>query len=320
MPSSDSLDHEHPREDLAVDARDIVRRYRTLDRAALDHVSIAIPRGQWVALLGPNGSGKSTLLRLLATLERPQGGTLRLLGHPADDSTALAHIRSRLGVVFQSPSLDPLLRVEENLRTQAALFGLRDVRDRVSESARQFGIDDRLHERVARLSGGLVRRTDLARALIHDPDLLLLDEATTGLDHAARLDFLDLLGRVREERPQLTIVSATHLMDEGERADRVVMIHHGRIIADDTPESLRAAHGTRLVRVVRTPESEYLLKDLTSTTPVEAGRELLLPLDGSPPDLLARLAEASASFCVGPATLSDAYLALTGESLQEPHA
>ncbi len=324
MPSSDGVAHDDSpaivRGNLAVSASSIVRRYRTLERAALDHVSIEIPRGQWVALLGPNGSGKSTFLRLLATLETPQEGSLRLLGEPTDSAPALARIRSRLGVVFQSPSLDPLLSVEENLRTQAALFGIRDTRTRAAAFARQFGIGDRLSERVARLSGGLARRTDLARALIHDPDLLLLDEATTGLDHAARMDFLDLLSRVRKERPQLTIVSATHLMDEGERADRVVMIHHGRVIADDTPDRLRNAHGARLIRIRRTPEIAALVSEMTAREPVPAGGELLIPFDETPPDLLLRLADASASFCVGPATLSDAYLALTGTSLKEQEA
>ncbi len=318
MLSSDGAAHADPPGGLAIEARQIVRRYRALDRAALDHVSFKIPRGQWVALLGPNGSGKSTLLRLLATLESPQEGTLRLLGEPVDDGGALLRIRTGLGVVFQSPSLDPLLSVSENLRTQAALFGLRDGDTRTRTIARRLGIADRLDDRVARLSGGLARRTDLARALIHDPDLLLLDEATTGLDHAARMGFLDLLGEVRNERPDLTIVSATHLMDEGERADRVMMIHEGRVVADDTPANLCKTHGARLIRIRRSAAADGVLAQAGDVHSVEAGDELLVPLvDGVGTELLCRLAEASASFCVGPATLSDAYLALTGEHLPE---
>lgn len=306
---------------------------RRESREALRDVSLRIDPGSFVALLGPNGSGKSTLLRVFSTAEAPNAGTFRLgalspLTSPAD---ARAY-RARLGVAFQSPGLDPLLTVRENLSLAAVLSGIAssEIGRRVAELASVFEITDRLEERVRTLSGGLARRVDLCRAMLGGPSLLLLDEATTGLDHRARLGFFDALGRMRATTDP-TILLATHLMDEAERAERVVMMHEGRVVADGTPDALRAAVGERVVRVgSRDPDEHLRVRQImgsdASNPPdgsakgeaAELGGALVIaiPTDaGARRELFERLASAEISFEVGRPTLGDAYLRATGATL-----
>ncbi|MGP1310612.1 MAG: ABC transporter ATP-binding protein, partial [Phycisphaerales bacterium] len=213
----------------AIVAERLTRTYRATRRSpartALDGVSLRIDDGAFVALLGPNGSGKSSLLRILATLDAPTTGSLALLGREH-----AVGARGDLGVVFQHEALDRLLTGRENLRVQARLFGMssRDADHSIRRVADDLGVTDRLDDRVSTLSGGLRRRIDLTRALLAEPRLLLLDEPTTGLDHAARAAFLDTLDRVRRSAA-MTVVLSTHLMDEAERADRVVMLADSKV-------------------------------------------------------------------------------------------
>lgn len=290
--------------------RKVYRRRGREELVALDDVTLRIESGQWVALLGPNGSGKSSLVRLLTGLERGEG-RVEVLG------AAPGHSSSRMGVVFQRPSLDGLLTVRDNLMTQAALFGLTGAvaRRRVEACAGVLGIDDRLSDRVRTLSGGLVRRVDLARALVHEPEVLILDEATAGLDLVARQSFMDAVAGLRDGR--LTVVMATHLMDEAERADRVVMLSEGRLVADDSPGRLREACGGTIIR-----SSSDAAADVFEQAGVRARREngqviATVPERGDDvSDLVTRLAGGDMPFEFGPPTLGDAYLALTGTSLE----
>lgn len=216
--------------------RSPVRRDRT-SRIALDGVSLDIRVGQRIALVGANGSGKSTLLRLLAGIETPGSGTVEHLddsGHRLTRSQAA----SRTGVVFQAPGLDRLLTVDENLRLQAALHGVRDNGLRVRACAEIAGITDRLSDRVGTLSGGLARRADLARALISQPSVLMLDEPFVGLDAHSRDRFLSTITFLAERDPNFTLVIATHAADEIRLADRVVVLDRGRIIAGGEPGEL----------------------------------------------------------------------------------
>lgn len=294
-------------------------------RVALEALSLTVPVGEWVALLGPNGSGKSTLMRLLATADRPDDGTLEAFGDTvAAGAHAARRYRARLGVVFQSPGLDRLLTVRENLLAQAALHGLsgRDAADRIAHAARRLDLADRLDDRVGSLSGGLARRADLARALLHRPTLLLLDEPTAGLDHDARTRFLDTLAALRREaadagRP-LTALMSTHLMDEAERADRVVMMHEGRIVADGAPAVLRASLGGSTVRSSDSASAPILERCGLSVSVAPDGGIIGRSNDS---DALAAaasgLALAGLPFEVSPPTLGDAYLAATGRPLAE---
>ena len=211
------------------------------ERAALGRVTFAVGPTERVGLLGRNGSGKTTLLRIASTRLAPARGTLRVAG--LDVAADPAGVRRRLGVVFQSPALDPALTAREALSLQAALVGIErgDRAAAVSRALDEAGLADRAGARVGTLSGGLVRRLDLARGLLHRPALALLDEPTTGLDPVARDEFWALLDRRRGDGAQLV---ATHLMDEAERCDRVVILDAGRVVVDGAPAALAARLGT----------------------------------------------------------------------------
>jgi ABC-2 type transport system ATP-binding protein len=224
----------------AVRALGLSHRYG--ERLALDDVSLEIEEGEAFVFLGPNGSGKTTLFRVLSTLVAPQSGQVEILGHPLPAEAAA--VRAAIGVAFQAPSLDKKLTVAENLRYQAALYGIsgKTARERTGEMLAQLGVEDRAGDLVETLSGGLRRRVELAKTLLHRPRLLLLDEPSTGLDPGARSDLWRYLRRLRDEM-RVTIVLTTHLLEEADRADRIAILNHGKLVALDSPEALRASVG-----------------------------------------------------------------------------
>jgi len=278
--------------------------------AALSDLSFSILPRTSVALLGPNGSGKSTLFSILLGLRTPSAGSVQIFG--AEPMS----VRDRIGMIFQQPALDPHLSVTENLRLQAGLFGFSrsDAEHRIARRSQQMDIASLAARRTGTLSGGELRRVDLARALLHDPALLLLDEATAGLDPAARHRFLRCVDQERAERA-CTILSATHLVDEADRADRVLLMHKGVIVADDAPSALRADLGARRVTV----------QDGTFTPPAGEEEAWSRP-DGDlftrafepdrADDILRPLISAGAAFSVGPPTLADVFLMRTGAPLE----
>ena len=303
-------------ESPAVVVENLRRSYRAGRRAprrtALHDVTLRLQRGEGTALLGPTGSRTTTLMRVLATLERPDQGEVAILGaDAARDKTA---VRAALGVVFQRPGLDPLLTVRENLANQCALhaFDAPTTRARIEREAARLALTDRLDDRVRTLSGGYVRRADLARALLSDPRLLLLDEPTTGLDHDARAAFLDALDAIRAER-EITIVMSTHLMDEAERAQRVVMLSEGRVVADDAPVTLRERIGARIIRCDAAHADS--LRDAGLRVTFAQGRASGAGDDGALRAAATALLDADASFELAGATLADVYLDLTGHDL-----
>ena len=211
-------------------------------RQALADVSFAIHPAEIFVFLGPNGGGKSTLFRLLSTLLPLQHGEAAVLG--LDLRSQIAAIRARIGVVFQSPSVDRKLTVGENLMHQGHLYGLRGdmLKQRSQVLLDKFKLTDRVRDKVETLSGGLRRRVELAKGLLHQPQLLLLDEPSTGLDPAARIDLWDCLRELREN-DAVTVVLTTHLLEEADKADRIAILDQGKIVAIDTPEALRATVG-----------------------------------------------------------------------------
>lgn len=224
----------------AVDACNVGYHYGR--RAALCDVSLRIAAGEIFVLLGPNGGGKTTLFRLLSTLVPPQQGEIHVLGY--DVGRQPDAVRRRLGVVFQAPSLDRKLTVAENLRFQGYLYGMsgQALRRRSHEMLEQLGVADRAGDRVETLSGGLRRRVELAKALLHEPPLLLMDEPSTGLDPAARSDLWNYLRALRTQRG-VTVLLTTHLLEEANRADRIAILDRGRIVALGPPEQLRSELG-----------------------------------------------------------------------------
>jgi ABC-2 type transport system ATP-binding protein len=207
---------------------------------AVDGVSLNAEPGEFIALLGPNGAGKTTLFQLLSGLFAADSGRIEVMGHDMsrDPVPALA----RLGIVFQQPTLDLELSVTANLMFHAGLHGIprADAEARIAKELGRLGLAERAHDKTAQLSGGNRRRVELARALLHDPRLLLMDEATVGLDPQSRGDLLKLMLSMRAERA-VAVLWATHLCDEVGDADRVIVLHRGKVLADTTPKELVAA-------------------------------------------------------------------------------
>src|SRR5215471_4740928 len=207
------------------------------EREALKGISFDVLPGEIFGLLGPNGSGKTTLFRILSTLMLPTGGQALIGGF--DAARQPDEVRRRIGVVFQEQSVDVKLTAAENLWHQGHLYGLRGplLRDRIGEMLGRVGLEDRAKEKVETFSGGMQRRVELAKGLIHRPAVLLLDEPTTGLDPGARRDLWQYLHELRTQEG-VSIIVTTHLMEEAERCDRLAILNLGEVVALGTPAEL----------------------------------------------------------------------------------
>ncbi len=286
---------------------------------ALDGLDFQVSPGEVYGFLGPNGGGKTTLFRILATLAAPEKGTIRVFG--ADLRAQAREVRRRLGVVFQNPSLDLQLTVAENLAHQGALYGLRG-RDLAARSGRQmecFGLTGRRDQRALELSGGLRRRAEIAKALLHEPRLLLLDEPSTGLDPAARRDLWDTLEELR--RDGVTVLLTTHFMEEGDRCDRLALLDRGRLVAEGAPAALKEEIGGDVLTLTG-PDPEALARDLSARFPELAPevREGAVRLElERAHQWVARLVEALPgrvdAVTVARPTLEDVFLHRTGHRL-----
>jgi ABC-2 type transport system ATP-binding protein len=237
-------------------------------RRALTSVSFSVREGELFCLLGPNGSGKSTLFKILSTLIAPTSGKVTLFGH--DAATEQASVRRLLGVAFQHPSLDAKLTAGENLLHQGHLYGLRGaaLASAITDHLTKVGLLDRAGELVERLSGGMQRRVELAKALLHHPRLLILDEPSTGLDPGARREFIDYLRELRVKEG-ITVLLTTHLLDEADRCDRIAIMDRGTIVALGTPKDLKHEIGGDII-------------SLTSSDPVGLSTGLATRFGGAP--------------------------------------
>ena len=252
-------------------------------RLALDHLSFRMQRGEIFGLLGPNGSGKTTLFRILSTLMVPTGGVARILGFDAAKDPN--RVRERIGIVFQSSSVDIRLTVGENLKHQGHLYGLSgaQLKKRIHEVLERVALLDRIHDTVESLSGGMKRRVELAKGLINSPEVLLLDEPSTGLDPGARRD-LWLYLRMLRDQEGVSVLVTTHLMEEAEHCDRLAILSSGRLMALGTPMELKSEIGGDIVTFgTTTPEnaqelaaqmrSRFLVEPTVHDTSVRLERE-----------------------------------------------
>ncbi|MFZ0138738.1 MAG: ATP-binding cassette domain-containing protein [Candidatus Sulfotelmatobacter sp.] len=223
-----------------ISVEDLVHRYG--DRTALNGVSFDVRPAELFGLLGPNGSGKTTLFRILSTLMLPTAGRATILG--CDAAREPARLRRQIGVVFQAQSIDLKLTAYENLWHQGHLYGLRGaaLKNRIQEILSRVGLADRSKELVETFSGGMQRRIELAKGLLHHPGVLLLDEPTTGLDPGARRDLWQYLRTLRDEE-HVSVLVTTHLMEEAERCDRLAIMNEGNLVALGTPAELKSEIG-----------------------------------------------------------------------------
>jgi ABC-2 type transport system ATP-binding protein len=294
--------------------------HRFGDRVVLDELSLAVAAGEVVGLLGPNGSGKSTTFRVLTGLLVPDRGQVLLRGEPVEPGGRA--LRQHMGVVFQSPSLDARLTVLENLRMSAALYGITGATAarRIQEHLELAGLADRTRDRVLELSGGMKRRIELCRALLHEPSLLVMDEPTTGLDETSFRQTWARLAQLKAARG-LTVLLSTHRADEAEHCDRVIVIDGGKVIAQGTPDDLRRrVSGDVLSLVAHDPEA--LCEDIRRLFSIEArvleGRVVLEHERGH--ELIPRLVEALPkgrldALSMHRPTLADVFVKLTGRAL-----
>ena len=236
-----------------ISVQDVVHRYG--DRAALNGVSFDVRQAELFGLLGPNGSGKTTLFRILSTLMIPVGGRAEIMGFDvARDPNGL---RRQIGVVFQAQSIDVKLTAAENLWHQGHLYGLHgaSLKSRIVEMLGRVGLADRANEKAETFSGGMQRRLELAKGLLHHPSVLLLDEPTTGLDPGARRDLWQYLAILRDEE-RVTVIVTTHLMEEAERCDRLAILNEGKVVALGTPDDLKHEIGGDVILLdAKNPDS-----------------------------------------------------------------
>ncbi len=307
----DHLNHTYP-------ARRTVRGRlsQRAGRQALKDVSFAVQEGEIFGLLGPNGGGKTTTFHILSTFIPPTGGRASVFGH--DVQREPSRVRERLGVVFQYPSLDKKLTVWENLEHQGHLYGLwgADLKERIGTVLSRVRLLDRARDLVEVLSGGLRRRVELAKGLLHRPGLLLLDEPSTGLDPGARRDLWDYLGEL-QSREKMTMVVTTHLMEEAEKCDRVAILNEGQLVALGTPESLKHEIGGDVISIESSKPDELqtaIEKRFAASCKVvdgsvrierERGHEFIPQLVSAFPDLVR-------SVRLGKPTLEDVFILKTG--------
>ena len=237
-----------------IQVQNLTHRYG--DRIALSNVGFEVKKGEIFGLLGPNGGGKSTLFRILSTMMVPTEGHALIAGFDVERKPA--EVRRHVGVVFQTQSLDKALTVQENLRAQGHLHGLSGaiLGDRMERAMERLGISDRRKDLVETLSGGLRRRVEIAKALLQRPQVLLMDEASTGLDPAARRELSKHIESLREDEG-VTILLTTHILEEADKCDRLILLHQGKIVAQGSPSQLRSSIGGDVV-VLETGDTKSL--------------------------------------------------------------
>ena len=291
------------------------------DLEAVKGVSFDITEGEIFGFLGPNGAGKTTTINMLCTLLRPSAGTASLNGF--DVQRDRSDVRRSIGLVFQQPTLDEYLTAEQNLKFHAYAYAVpREVREaRMREVLEMVELWDRRTSAVRTYSGGMNRRLEIARGLLHHPRVLFLDEPTLGLDPQTRRSIWNYLLELRE-RENLTIFLTTHYMDEAENADRIAVIDHGEIQALDTPAGLKAMVGGDLV-TVGTPDLEAAVAEIMDRFDIEATRHddtLTFHVDGGEtflPEFVRGFGQPVTSIGLRQPTLDDVFLEVTGHEIRD---
>jgi ABC-2 type transport system ATP-binding protein len=312
----------------AIEVQGLVRKFG--DFTAVDGVSFEVGENEIFGFLGPNGAGKTTTINVLCTLLRPTEGVARVNGFDVGETPAL--VRQSIGLIFQDQSLDEQLTGHENMRFHAMLYDLsRDQFARRSEGLLEMvELEDKADDLVRTYSGGMKRRLEIARGLLHHPKVLFLDEPTLGLDPQTRRHIWDYLFRLRE-REGVTMFMTTHYMDEAENCDRIAIIDHGKIVALDTPEELKAVVGGDIV-TVRTDDNQEAARRLKEAHGLDSrqgpqGQLILETTQGDQfiPDMMDSFANGRRRLKVERVnlrrpTLEDVFIKLTGHAIREEEA
>lgn len=301
--------------DSVISVQNIVHRYE--DRTALNGVSFDVRPAELFGLLGPNGSGKTTLFRILSTLMIPTGGRAVVMG--CDAAQDAARLRRQIGVVFQAQSVDPKLTAYENLWHQGHLYGLKGsaLKNRVEEILARVGLSDRARERVETFSGGMQRRIELAKGLLHHPGVLLLDEPTTGLDPGARRDLWQYLQILRDEE-KVSVLVTTHLMEEAERCDRLAIMNEGNLVALGTPSELKSEIGGDVILLDAAHDADALAQHIRTRFHVDTtvlGTQVRIEREGGHrfvPDLVEAFPGEIQAISVSKPALEDVFIHRTG--------
>jgi ABC-2 type transport system ATP-binding protein len=307
---------------VAIAVTGLVKRYGNVD--AVRGIDLAVRRGEIFGFLGPNGAGKSTTISVLCTLLKPTSGTASVAG--IDVTGDPDAVRARIGLVFQDPSLDIQLTARENLLFHAMVYGVpRSLRkERIAAALATVDLSDRVDALVSTFSGGMKRRLEIARGILHAPEILFLDEPTQGLDPQTRANVWDHLGKIRAASG-LTIFMTTHYMEEAEYCDRIAIIDHGTIVALGTPEELKSQVGGDIV-VVSTGDNARAAEEIATklgVTPVADGETLRIEVkDGAQfvPLLITALSLPVKTVTIRRPSLDDVFLKLTGRAIREAEA
>jgi ABC-2 type transport system ATP-binding protein len=303
----------------AIEVEHLVRRYG--DFTAVDDVSFSVDPGELFGFLGPNGAGKTTTISILCTLRRPSGGVARVAGY--DVATQRDRVRANIGLVFQEITLDDYLTAAENLRFHAVMYGVpsRAIDERMTPLLEMVGLMERKDQLVGQFSGGMKRRLEIARGLLHSPRVLFLDEPTIGLDPQTRLHIWDYVDELRR-REQTTMFLTTHYMDEAERCDRIAIIDSGRIIAIDTPDALKASVGADTITLA-TADDDLAVTQISERlhVPVErAADQLVVRIadgEGFVPKIFAAIDVPVRSVNVRRPSLDDVFIKYTGHEMRD---
>ena len=303
-----------------VEVRDLTRRFG--DFTAVDAISFDVHEGEVFAFLGPNGAGKSTTINVLCTLARPTSGHVAIAGF--DAVARPKAVRRHIGLVFQEPTLDDRLTAQENLRFHAVLYRIpsEEVNERIARVLDLVDLSDRRYDLVSEFSGGMARRLEIARALMHVPRVLFLDEPTIGLDPQTRALMWEDVLRLREES-NITVFLTTHYMDEAEYADRIAIIDHGKIVAIDTPQALKAQVGADTVDLRTTDDTVALAALERDGYKVQAGangvRVFVEHGEAAVAPLIGAVGVPVLDVHVHEPTLDDVFMHYTGREIRESH-
>jgi ABC-2 type transport system ATP-binding protein len=304
---------------LAIDVRGLVKHYDEVE--AVRGVEFEVATGEVFGFLGPNGAGKTTTISMLCTLVTPTAGSASVAGH--DVVRERDDVRRNIGLVFQDPTLDGYLTAEQNLRLHAELYGVQSelVKPRMEQVMTMVGLWDRKDSVVGTFSGGMRRRLEIARGLMHSPRVLFLDEPTIGLDPQTRRSIWEYIGELKE-REEITIFMTTHYMDEAEWCDRIAIMDHGEIVALDAPETLKAGVGTDRV-TIHTDDDDATIAALANRFGIEARKSEGAVSFGVPegeqfvPRLFAELGIPIKAVNVSRPTLDDVFMSYTGSTIRD---